>query len=138
MGGRKKHLLVVQAVPVPTGINGGDAQGPIRALRESIAAARGQADVVLLDTAVWGSFGGSGVGFAWHLAREAADSGVLLVAGGLTPHNVRSALEESGAWGVDVSSGVEVSPGVKDPALLRRLFAGIAGAGGIDHRKEAR
>ncbi len=46
----------------------------------------------------------------------------LLVAGGITPDNVRAALDESGAWGVDVSSGVETSPGIKDHLLLRELF----------------
>jgi phosphoribosylanthranilate isomerase len=38
---------------------------------------------------------------------------------------VREALDESGAWGVDVSSGVETTPGVKDPLLLRELFGQI-------------
>ena len=57
------------------------------------------------------------------------------MAGGIGPHNVREALDASGAWGVDVSSGVERSPGIKDEALLRALFGSLAvvgaGVGGL-------
>ena len=97
----------------------GDA---VAAVRRTAAGERG-ADIVLLDSKVAGRFGGTGTAFAWSLARAVAGGGPLLVAGGLTPDNVATALDESGAWGVDVSSGVELSPGVKDSDKLVRLFA---------------
>ncbi|MBN1631738.1 MAG: phosphoribosylanthranilate isomerase [Thermoleophilia bacterium] len=120
--GRGRPLLVIQAVPVDPEIASADS------LAQMVTAARTQADVVLLDTKAGGRFGGSGTAFPWRLAREAAADGPLLVAGGIGPENARAALDESGAWGVDVSSGVELSPGIKDPALMKDLIA-RAGAG---------
>ena len=64
----------------------------------------------------------------WRLA-EGAPSGVrILLAGGLTPHNVGDAIRLVRPWGVDVSSGVEVAPGSKDPRKLR-LFIEAAREG---------
>jgi phosphoribosylanthranilate isomerase len=60
------------------------------------------------------------------VARQAAGQRKFLVAGGLNPYNVAGALTVSGAFGADVSSGVENAPGVKDPAALRALFAAVA------------
>jgi phosphoribosylanthranilate isomerase len=108
--------LIIQAVLVGPGAEAGEA------LIEVVAKARGQADMVLLDTGTAEGFGGTGTPFPWKLAAEVGEGPPLLIAGGITPGNVRSALDESGAWGVDVSSGVEASPGVKDPLLLRELF----------------
>lgn len=76
----------------------------------------------LVDTdhpALWG-----GSGEAWqHHSLRAADLGrPVLVAGGLSPGNVRAAVRESGAWGVDVCSGIESSPGIKDRVLMARFF----------------
>lgn len=72
--------------------------------------------------ALWG---GSGESFGWnllaHVDRSRLGGRPLLVAGGITPENARRALAESGADGVDVASGVESAPGVKDPALLERM-----------------
>lgn len=51
-----------------------------------------------------------------------------LLAGGLTPQNVAEAIAASGAWGVDVSSGVETSPGRKSSALIREFLAAARGA----------
>jgi len=89
---------------------------------------------VLLDTHVDGRFGGSGYAFPWELAGEAArelgPGPAFLVAGGIGPGNARKALARSGAWGVDVSSGVESSPGVKDHGLMERLVAQV-GAGRV-------
>ena len=67
-------------------------------------------------------FGGSGTSFDWSLAAEAAASVPVLLAGGLTPENVAEAIRAVRPWGVDVASGVEVSPGVKDPEKLRRFI----------------
>ena len=76
------------------------------------------ADIVMLDSAS----PGSGKVFDWSLA-EGAPSGLrLLLAGGLTPDNVAEAIDRVRPWGVDVASGVESSPGVKDPSLVRRFI----------------
>jgi phosphoribosylanthranilate isomerase len=81
----------------------------------------------LFDTRSAGRFGGTGTPFPWHLAREAAGDIPFLVAGGIGPSNAAEAVAASGAIGVDVSSGLESSPGVKDPDLLRALFATLEG-----------
>jgi len=78
----------------------------------------------LLDAYVPGAAGGTGRTFDWELARRIADEGYrVLLAGGLTPENVASAIEKVGPWGVDVSSGVEVSPGIKDRDKIARFAA---------------
>ena len=66
---------------------------------------------------------GSGEVFDWSLA-EGAPSGLRLVlAGGLTPGNVAEAIERVRPWGVDVASGVESAPGIKDPRKVRRFIS---------------
>ncbi len=75
----------------------------------------------LLDTGGSGVHGGSGRPFAWDLASGLP--GDFVIAGGLTPESVASAIAITGAWGVDVSSGVEESPGIKDHELMRRFVA---------------
>jgi phosphoribosylanthranilate isomerase len=62
--------------------------------------------------------GGNGVKLCWRILRNWHPETSWLLAGGLTPENVAQAIAESGATAVDVSSGVETSPGVKDPALI--------------------
>ncbi|MBN1631736.1 MAG: phosphoribosylanthranilate isomerase, partial [Thermoleophilia bacterium] len=119
LGGRDRPLLVIRAVPVDP------ESGSADLLAQAIVAARREADVVLVDTKGAGRFGGSGRSFAWSLVRDAAGGGPLLVAGGIGPENVQAALRESGAWGVDVSSGIEQSPGVKDLALMGQVVAKV-------------
>ncbi len=76
----------------------------------------------LLDAPSAG-FGGSGAVFDWRLAREAAARAVVVLAGGLTPENVGEAVRAVRPWAVDVASGVEASPGVKDPDKLARFIS---------------
>jgi phosphoribosylanthranilate isomerase len=79
------------------------------------AAINSPADVILVDS----PDPGSGRVFDWRLA-EGAPSGVrMLLAGGLTAHNVGDAIRLVRPWGVDVSSGVEAAAGIKDPRKLR-------------------
>ncbi len=68
----------------------------------------------LLDAYDESEFGGTGKKFNWILAREANEFGKIILAGGLTPENVQNAIQTAQPWGVDVSSGVELSPGKKD------------------------
>ncbi|MFJ6482189.1 MULTISPECIES: phosphoribosylanthranilate isomerase [unclassified Streptomyces] len=76
-------------------------------------------DLLLLDA----PDPGSGKPWNWGAADFAAPEGRWLLAGGLNPGNVGEALAATGAWGVDVSSGVERERGVKDPDLIRAFIA---------------
>lgn len=82
----------------------------------------------LLDT--WSAElpGGTGHRFDWSLARRAAPLGRLILAGGLTPENVGAAIREVAPFGVDVSSGVETSPGIKDPERVGEFVAAVRAA----------
>jgi phosphoribosylanthranilate isomerase len=66
--------------------------------------------------------GGTGVRADWLAASTLARGRRLLLAGGLTPENVAAAIAEVRPFGIDVSSGVEQSPGVKDHRRLKALF----------------
>ena len=129
LAGRERPLLIIQAVPVdPEGVDP-DALG------REIAAVRKEADLVVLDTGTAGRFGGTGTAFPWGAARQAGEGGPFLVAGGIGPENVLAALEESGAWGADVSSGIETSPGIKDARLMERLLDRVGALrGAASHR----
>ncbi len=72
--------------------------------------------------------GGHGGSFDWTLLKDHAPQRPWLLAGGLRPGNVGAAMRASGAHGVDVSSGVEASPGVKDADLIARFVAAARGA----------
>jgi phosphoribosylanthranilate isomerase len=67
--------------------------------------------------------GGNAVRFDWSLLRGWTAPASWILAGGLTVDNVADAVRRTGARAVDVSSGVERSPGVKDPALIRAFIA---------------
>ena len=104
-----------------------ESAGPvIKAVRVSdredvVSAARFGATAVLLDAFVAGHPGGTGRSFDWCLARYLAPGMRLLLSGGLTPKNVEEAIRIARPWGVDVSSGVERSPGRKDHDAVRRF-----------------
>lgn len=67
--------------------------------------------------------GGNGLALDWELLRERRWPLPWLLSGGLDPDNLAEAVRLSGARGADVSSGVEVAPGVKDPAKIRAFLA---------------
>ena len=86
------------------------------------------ADTVLMDTFHRGGFGGSGLTgdwskFAQH--RERFPNHTWVLAGGLNPSNIGEALTSSGANFVDLNSGVEVAPGIKDHAKLRAFIVAL-------------
>jgi len=97
------------------------------------AAPNGPADVILIDS----PGGGTGRVFDWKLAEGAPGGVRLMVAGGLNADNVADAIRRIRPWGVDVATGVESSPGRKDPAKLRR-FIQTAHATGDDVEDDGR
>lgn len=82
------------------------------------------ADVVLVDS----PSPGSGQVFDWRMA-EVPDGLRLVLAGGLTPANVAEAIAQVHPWGVDVVTGVEATPGHKDPVKVRAFVAAAKAAG---------
>ncbi len=91
-------------------------------------------DIILLDS----EQPGSGEVFDWSLAEGAPLGGRrLLLAGGLNSENVAEAIRRVRPWGVDVASGVESSPGIKDPALLHAFLKAAKSAGEATLREQA-
>ncbi len=66
---------------------------------------------------------GGGVPFDWNLVGQLPDDHDVLLAGGLHPGNVADAIEQVQPWGVDVASGVESTPGIKDRAMMENFIA---------------
>lgn len=81
-----------------------------------------KAGAFLLDAFSETLYGGTGATFDWEIAKEAAKSGRVIIAGGLTPENVADAIKMAKPYGVDVSSGVESSPGKKDHNKVRKFI----------------
>lgn len=105
----------------------------IKAVRVRSAAdierlAQYQAIAYLLDTYHPTKHGGTGEAFDWELAVEARSHGPIILAGGLTPDNVADAIERVHPYAVDVSSGVEAAPGIKDHQKVRRFIMAAKGA----------
>lgn len=72
-------------------------------------------EAFLLDTFTEQAVGGTGKTFDWTVASGMVESGIpIILAGGLNPENVSRAVKEVKPWGIDVSSGVESAPGIKD------------------------
>ncbi|HSQ21420.1 MAG TPA: phosphoribosylanthranilate isomerase [Coriobacteriia bacterium] len=98
------------------------------------SAADAYRDVVsalLLDTLVPGEQGGTGVAFDWNdVAERIPRWAAVILAGGLTPGNVGDGIRALRPYAVDVSSGVESAPGIKDHALIRSFCAAVRAADG--------
>jgi phosphoribosylanthranilate isomerase len=82
----------------------------------------------LFDAAKSGEYGGTGLRADWTIARRAAKTHRIILAGGLTPENVAEAILYVRPHAVDVASGVESRPGKKDRAKLRQFFAEVSRA----------
>lgn len=83
-----------------------------------------EVDGYLLDTFVWGQYGGTGKSFNWDIAVGLSRSRFVILSGGLTPENVKKALETVRPQVADVSSGVETA-GLKDPEKMRKFMAKV-------------
>jgi phosphoribosylanthranilate isomerase len=87
-----------------------------------------RASAILLDGFDRRQRGGTGRTFDWQLARRAKSYGRIFLAGGLTPENVREAIRIAKPYAIDVCSGVEKTPGKKDPARMRDLIRAVRAA----------
>ena len=103
-------------------IRGSDSMSELTAYTDA-------ADAWLLDAFVHGVHGGTGARFDWSLAVTAKHGGrPVIIAGGLTPENVVEAIRTVLPFAVDVSSGVEASPGRKDHAKLTEFIRSVKAA----------
>jgi phosphoribosylanthranilate isomerase len=96
-----------------------------------IALPTAHCDAVITDSCVPGAYGGTGKTHNWNVSqaiRELIAPTPLILAGGLTPDNVRAAIETVRPYAVDVSSGVEVRAGIKDPAKIRAFIEAVTEA----------
>ncbi|HXM79374.1 MAG TPA: phosphoribosylanthranilate isomerase [Thermoanaerobaculia bacterium] len=86
---------------------------------------------VLFDTATPERAGGSGRSFDWGLVAERTWPVPVFLAGGLVPENVGEAIARGRPAAVDVASGAESSPGIKDPSRLRKFFRAVKEADAV-------
>ena len=103
------RALTVKSVPLPEGASNGF-------------------DAVLLDSFAQGMSGGTGVVHDWNLSKRVKQSihpTPLILAGGLTPENVQEAIQTVQPYAVDVSTGVESHPGIKDPAKVKAFIRNV-------------
>jgi len=97
---------------------------------------RNEPPTLLVDAAVQGLYGGSGVTADWAAAAGLAQKLPLLLAGGLKPENVAEAVRLVQPWGVDSASGVESAPGIKDPLKMRAFVQAVQSAGQQSLKKQ--
>jgi phosphoribosylanthranilate isomerase len=80
---------------------------------------------LLVDTYQAGGYGGTGQTADWDTAAQMARAYPVFLAGGLTPDNISAALHKVRPWGVDVASGVEKAPGIKDRAKMKAFIQAV-------------
>ena len=96
-----------------------------------------QAGALLLDTYESERYGGTGLAFSWERAKQCHSSPVI-IAGGIKAINVSAALTKSGAYAVDVSSGVETSPGQKNTEKIQSFICAVRDHDQMQtHKREA-
>ncbi|HET6388604.1 phosphoribosylanthranilate isomerase [Hyphomicrobium sp.] len=108
---------IIKAIPVASADDAASAQG-----------FTGAADLILFDAkAPPGSAlpGGNGMTFDWRALEGVAGAHPFMLSGGLGPDNVAEAIALTQPMAVDVSSGVESAPGIKDPSLIHRFLLAI-------------
>ena len=93
---------------------------------------------ILVDAHDPVTIGGTGRTIDWEAARDIAATRPLVLAGGLTPDNVADAVALVAPWGVDVASGVEQAPGVKDAARVRAFVQAVRAADAARAQRQER
>lgn len=104
-----KGLTVIKALPVGHDINPN-------------VLSRYRVSTFLLDTYSANMYGGTGQTFDWSIASECKKYGRIIIAGGLNESNVIEAIKIAQPFGIDISSGIESGPGIKDHYKMRTLF----------------
>jgi phosphoribosylanthranilate isomerase len=105
---------VIKALRIASGADIRDAQ-------------RFHTDFHLLDAAAGSAYGGTGRTWDWGLVAQRHSPIPAILSGGLTPENVAEGIAAVRPWGVDVASGVESAPGIKDPAKVEAFIAAALG-----------
>ena len=112
--------------PLPDASAGSDDEGSTQPLAAALRAAESWRGVpLLLDAHDPVRKGGTGTTIDWDCAAQVARRHDIILAGGLGPGNIGEAVARVRPAGVDISSGVEARPGIKDVSRLRALFAAI-------------
>ena len=96
---------------------------------KDLAKYNGVVQALLLDTYLPDKVGGTGMTFNWQWAVKARKYGRIILAGGLSPENVAAAISKVKPYGVDASSSLEQSPGVKDHEKIMQFIAEVRRAG---------
>jgi phosphoribosylanthranilate isomerase len=97
-------------------------------VNESVFSQSVTSPALLVDAAAPNLYGGSGITTDWDAAAQIAQQYPILLAGGLTPENVAEAIRTVQPWGVDVASGVESAPGIKDPGKMQAFVKAVRGS----------
>ncbi|WP_419804976.1 phosphoribosylanthranilate isomerase [Terriglobus sp.] len=123
------RCAVIQVLPWWTDVSA-ELQREAFATEARESAEDGSADALLIDSRTQQQSGGTGVAFDWAAAKSALESVDyrLIAAGGLHAGNVATAITTLKPWGVDVSSGVELAAGRKDPQKLAAFIAAVRAA----------
>lgn len=82
-------------------------------------------DAYMFDTFKEGQYGGTGETFPWEILKGKKLDRPVILSGGITAKNIKDAVSTVNPYAVDVSSGLEKKPGIKDPKLIREFFKTI-------------
>ena len=117
----------LRVVDIETGTDGTQTVASVDAVQKILDGVTSDPAAILLDTSIKGSKegGGTGVTFDHSIAEQLQNRGLpVIIAGGLKPDNVKDAVMKTRPWGIDVSSGVEQSPGKKNHEAVSKFVGG--------------
>lgn len=129
------ETLVALTAPLFKTIRPATAEAALDEAGQFAPLAPAQGPRLLVDAFEPGAWGGTGKQTDWQLAAQLCRRYPrTLLAGGLNPQNVGTAIAQVQPWGVDVSSGVEAGPGIKDHAAVQAFVSNAKQAGQASHR----